>query len=221
MTTTKRGHAINGDLFSLRHPSLELGEPFTTFADVVFRGVTHQVFAAADRKAFSFANTTGEFTVGEFSGHLLEQLDTVETQVSHRYQAIVTTPTGVLSVHSYDSVDHVLSLVGALNVSSTRLGAVLEPDPDIEFTTAPRVAISTDLGILDVTPLTAEVIDLLPTWQGTPVTGGQLYGGRFNDDAAYLTLVTDSCRVIAMPAAGADEDRVARDVALLGAEWTS
>ena len=219
--TTKRGHAINGDLFSLSHPTLALGEPFTTFIDVVFRGITHQVFAAADRKAFNFANTTGEFTVGEYSGHLLEQLDTVETQVSHRYQAIVTTPTGVMSVHSYDSVDQLLSLVGALNPSASRLGVVVEPSPDIEFTTAPRVALSTAIGILDITPLTAEVIDLLPTWQGTEVAGGQLYGGRFTDDAAYLTLVTGSCRVLIMPAAGADEDQVARQVADLSAEWSS
>jgi len=82
------------------------------------------------------------------------------------------------------------------------------------------VALSIDqIGVLEVTPLTAETIDQLPTWQGTQVDGGQLYGGRFTDDAAYLTLVTDTCRVLAMPGADADEDQVAQLLSELEANW--
>ena len=145
--------------------------------------------------------------------------DTVETQVRHRYQALVTTPGGVLSVHSYESVDHLLSLVGALHPTATRLGVTLDPGPDAEFTTAPRVAVNTEIGILDITPLTSEVIDLLPTWQGSKVEAGHLYGGRFTDEAAYLTLVTDTCRVLIMPGAEADEDQVATIAAGLVVDW--
>ena len=218
--TQKRGNAINGDLFTLRHPALNLDIPFTSFIDVAFRGVTHQAFVAADRNAFSFANATGEFTVGDYSGHILETLDAVETQVSHRYQAVVTTPHGVLSTHSYDSVPGLLALVGALRPHADSLGVVIDPDDECELTTAARVALSIDgIGVLEVTPLTAEVIDQLPTWQGTEVAAGQLYGGRFTDDAAYLTLVTDTCRVLAMPGAHADEDHVADVLSQLEADW--
>lgn len=218
--TQKRGNAINGDLFTLKHPTLNLDVPFTSFIDVAFRGTTHQAFVAADRNAFSFANTTGEFTVGAYSGHILEALDSVETQVSHRYQALVTTPHGVLSTHSYDSATGLLALVGALRPNADALGVVVDPDDECEFTTAPRVALSLDaIGVLEITPLTAEIIDQLPTWQGTQVEGGQLYGGRFTDDAAYLTLVTETCRVLAMPGAGTDEDDVAAVLAQLEADW--
>ena len=218
--TSKRGNAINGDLFTLEHPSLDLGVPFTSFIDVSFRGTTHQAFVAADRNAFSFANATGEFTVGEYTGHILETLDAVETQVSHRYQALVTTPHGVLSTHSYDSVPGLLALVGALQPAASSLGVVLDPDDECEFTTAPRVALDlAGIGVLEVTPLTAEVIDQLPTWQGTTVASGELYGGRFTDDAAYLTLVTATCRVLALPGAGADEDDVAEILSNLEADW--
>lgn len=221
VTSMKRGHAINGDLFSLRHKSLDLSPPFTTFIDVAFRGTTHQAFAAADRNAFSYANATGEFTVGEFRGHILETLDAVETQVSHRYQAIVSTPHGVLSTHSYDSVSGLLALVGALRPSTSRLGIVLDPDDDIEYTTAPKVALDLEIGVVEITPLTAEVIDQLPTWEGSPVSGGQLYGGRFTDDAPYLTLVTPTCRVLALPGATVDEDDVAQILSGLEAVWTT
>ena len=219
-TTTKRGNAINGDLFTLQHSSLDLDAPFTSFIDVAFRRTTHQAFVAADRNAFSFANATGEFSVGDYAGHILETLDSVETQVSHRYQAIVTTPHGVLSTHSYDSVPGLLALVGALRHAANRLGVVLNPDDECEFTTAPRVALDLDqIGVLEITPLTAEVIDQLPTWQGSTVAGGQLYGGRFTDDAPYLTLVTPTCRVLALPGAQADEDHIANILSSLEADW--
>jgi len=220
-STSKRGHAINGDLFELRHPSLDLQAPFTTFVDVSFRGTTHQVFAAADNRAFSYENVTGEFTVGEFTGHLLENLDAVQTQVSHRYQALVDTPAGVLSTHSYDSTEALLALVGALRPTASRLGVIVDPDDEIEFTAAPKVAMTLDLGVLEVTPLTAEVIEQLPAWQGTPVAGGQLYGGQLSDQSIYATLVTPTCRVMALPAADVAPDDVAAALAELHAAWTA
>lgn len=224
MTTTKRGHAINGDLFTLHHPGasdglLDLTVPFTTFVDVAFRGTTHQAFAGSDRHGFSYEHVTGEFTVGDFHGHILEQLDAVDTQVAHRYQALVQTPYGVLSTHSYDSVPGLLELVGALRPSATRLGVILNPTDEVEYTTAPRVAMQLSMGVLELTPLTAEVIDRLPEWQGTQVAHGQLYGGRFTDETPYLTLVTSTCRVLALPGADSDPDAVAELLSDLDAHW--
>jgi hypothetical protein len=217
--TVKHGRAINGDRFRLRHNALDLSAPFTTFIDASFRGTTHQVFAAADRRAFNYEHVTGEFTVAGFSGFLLEALDSVETQVAHRYQALVDTPAGVLSTHSYDSTAGLLAFVGALRPEATDLGVILDPDDEVEFTTAPRVALTLDIGVLEITPLTAEVIDQLPSWQGTEVSGGQLYGGQLDDTAIYLTLVTPTCRVVALPAADASEDEVATALASLQADW--
>lgn len=219
--TTKRGSAINGDRFELRHPSLTLDGPFTTFIDVAFRGVTHQVLAAADRNAFDHAYPTGEFTVAGYPGMILETLDAIDAQVSHRYQALVTTPHGVLSTHSYDSAGSLLALVGALQPSDGPLGIMLHPDHECEYVAAPRVALTVDFGVLEITPLTTEVIERLPDWKGTEVDGGELYGGRFTDESPYLTLVTDSCRVLALPGAGVDEDRLAASLSGLHARWVT
>lgn len=218
-TGIKRGHAINGDLFEICHGSLGLDAPFTTFIDVSFRGTTHQVFSAADRYAFEHTTVTGEFTVAGHRGHILETLDAVRTQVSHRYQAIVTTEAGVLSTHSYADTATLLAFVGALRPAETRLGLVLNPDDECEYTTAPKVALDLAIGVVEVTPLTAEVIDLLPNWQGTAVAGGDLYGGRFTDDSTYLTLVTDTCRVVVMPGPDADADEVAELASSLEVDW--
>lgn len=215
----KRGHAINADIFELGHDSLDLDRPFTSFVDVAFRGVTHQVLVAAERNAFTYEHVTGEFSVGEYSGHILETLDAVDAQVSHRYQALVTTPHGVLSTHSYDSVPGLLALVGALRPQATALGVVVEPDADCEFTGPPKVAMTVDVGLVEVTPLTREVIDTLPDWQGTRVDAGELYGSRFADGAGFLTLVTETCRVLVMPDAAANIDDVTDQVAGLNATW--
>lgn len=210
---------MNGDVFELRHDSLDLTVPFTTFIDVAFRGTTHQVLTAADRFAFDHVHVTGEFTVGGHRGHILENLDTVQTQVRHRYQAVVTTPAGVLSTHSYADTSTLLAFIGALRPAATELGVALDPDDECEYSSAPRVALDSAIGVLEVTPLTAEVIELLPAWQGTGVRGGQLYGGRFTDDTPYLTLVTDTCRVMALCAAAVDVDDVANVLSGLEAVW--
>ena len=220
MTTAKRGRAINGDLFTLEHPSLALDAPFTSFIDVSFRGTTHQAFVAADQHAFTYAHVTGEFSVGKFAGHILENLDTVSTQVSHRYQALVTTPAGVLSIHSYEDVPSLLALIGALQPEATELGITLHPNHEAEFTTAPKVALQLDFGVLEITPLTEHVIEQLPAWQGTAVAGGDLYAGRFSDESPYLTLVTPTCRVLALPNGSVDHDVLAATIAELKAGWT-
>lgn len=210
---------MNGDLFELRHPSLDLRVPFTTFIDVSFRGTTHQVLTAADRHAFEHAHVTGEFTVAGHPGLILENLDNVQTQVTHRHQAIVTTPSGVVSTHSYAGVSTLLAFIGALRPAETRLGVVLDPDDECEYSSAPRVALDLPVGVVEITPLTAEVIELLPTWRGTAVRGGELYGGRFTDDAPYLTLVTETCRVVVLPGATTDVDEATRMLADLDATW--
>jgi len=221
MTFTKRGTAITGDLFTLSHPRLALAAPFTSHVDVLYDGLTHQVLTAADHGAFNYANTTGEFTTGDLRGHIIESLDTVSTQVSHRYQAVVVSNNGALSTHSYQSASQALALVGALAPIRTSLGLIVDPDDTVEIVSTARVAFTTDIGVLELAPLTTEIIAQLPDWSGTRVDGGQLYAGQFSDQAPWLTLVTETTRVVTMLGNEIDPDDAVAELSSLQARWTS
>lgn len=215
----KRGHAVNGDLFDLRHPQPFFDAPFTSFIDVSFRGTTYQVLTAAERNAFSYATVTGEFSVGGLAGHVIETLDNVAGKALHRYQGVVVTPDGALSTQTHDSPAGLLALIGALRPLPTRLGVTIDPDDEVEVASAPKVALQLDVGLVEITPLTGEVIEQLPAWSGSVVRGGELYGGRLTDETPYLTLVTSTCRVVIMPGAPAHADRAADFAAELLADW--
>lgn len=217
----KRGHAINGDLFTLTHPKLDLSNPFTSHVDVVYDGITHQLLTSADIGAFNFANVTGEFTVADLPGYIIESLDNVATQATHVYRAVVRSETGVLATQSYQSVEQVLGLVGAARPTPTRLGMVIDPYDTVSISSAPKVTIQLDIGIIEITPLTQEVIEELPEWSGTPVEAGEIYAGMFTDDAPYLTLVTPTCRVITMLGPDVDVDEAIETLGRLPVHWAA
>jgi len=221
MSSTKRGTAITGDLFLVTHPMLDLSQPFTSYVDIAFDGVTHQVLSTADRSAFNYANTTGEFTVGELQGHVIESIDTVQTQATHRYQAIVSSESGVLSTQTYLSAAAAVDLIGALRPIQTAMGISIDPDDAAEIVGDPRVAMTTPAGIVEITPLTADVDRQLPDWSGTEVDHGQLYGGEHADGSPWLTLVTATARVILMLGADVTADEGASALAALDVTWTS
>ena len=189
MTSRKRGTALTGDLFVVEHPTLDLSGPFTSHVDVSFEGVTHQVLSAADRGAFSYATTTGAFAIGALHGHVVETMDTVATQVTRRFQAILSSASGVLATQTYIDAAQAVRLIGELGPSPTTLGMAIDPQHAVEVTGAPRVAFTTPIGVLEVSPLTASIDAQLPTWRGTPVSGGDLYAGMLSDAVPYLTLV--------------------------------
>ncbi|MEM7092881.1 MAG: hypothetical protein AAF567_07755 [Actinomycetota bacterium] len=220
MSHTKRGTAITGDLFTLQHPSLVLDAPFTSFVDVVFDGVTHQVLSTADRSAFNYANTTGQFAIGDLQGHIIESIDTVDTQATHRYQAVLSGSSGALAVHTYLGSAQAVDLLAALRPVATPLGMALDPSDGAEIVTAPKVAVTTAIGVLEVSPLTGAIDAQLPRWQGTIAPHGQLYAGRIGDEVPWLTLVTRRCRVAALLGADVDPDHAATILALLDANWT-
>lgn len=221
MSSTKRGTAITGDLFRVEHPTLGLSEPFTSHVDVGFDGITHQVLSTADRSAFNYANTTGEFTVGALRGHIIESIDTVQTQATHRYQAVVSSDSGALSTQTYLSAASAIELVGALRPTPTALGIAIDPDDAADIVSDPRVALSTSLGILELTPLSSDVMQQLPDWAGTPVDHGELYGGEHADGSPWLTLVTSTARVILMLGAGVTADQAAAGLTQLAVAWTT
>lgn len=216
----KRGTAVTGDMFSVEHPTLDLSEPFSSRVDVLFDGVTHQVLTTAGQSAFSYEHTTGEFAVGELKGHIVEYIDTVRAQAVHRHQAILGTDHGALSVHGYDGVERLLDLVAALRPTPTRLGVTIDPDDGVEVTTTVRAALATQVGLLEISPLTQTTNRELPQWQGTQVHGGELYRGILADESPYLTLVSPTARAVLMPSPEVDIDKITRLVTELSVHWT-
>ena len=221
MTSLKRGTAITGDLFEIEHPTLGFSGPFTSHVDVSFDGITHQVLSAANRSGFSYATTTGTFAVGDFEGHVIETMDTVATQAVRRFQAVIGSTLGVLATQTYVDATQAVRLIGELGPVSTRLGMAIDPQHAIEITGPPRVALTTPLGVLELTPLTGTVDAQLPAWRGTPVRHGDLYAGTLSDDVPYLTLVTETARGVLMLGAGTEADHAATMVADLRLAWAA
>ena len=219
MTSHKRGTAITGDLFVLEHPTLDLSVPFTSHVDVSFDGITHQVLSAADRTGFSYATTTGTFSVGELSGHVVETMDTVATQAVRRFQAIVGSGLGYLATQTYLDAGQAVRLVGELGPVPTPLGIAIDPQHAVEVIGAPRVALTTEVGVLEIAPLTATIDSQLPTWRGTPVDHGELYAGMLSGSVPYLTLVSDTARGVLMMGADIDPDDAVGVLAALQLRW--
>jgi len=194
----KRAHAVTGDLVTLSHPHDALDTAFSSHVDVVYAGVTHQVLSLGGRAGIDFTHTTGEFTVGGLRGYLIEAIDLVQTQGSHRFQAVVESDSGILTTYSYLGAAELLELIGALQPVPTALGMVVTPTDDVEIVTTAKVALATSYGLLECSPLTTEVNDLLPKWSGSTVANGELFGGHLGDEAPFLTLVTDSVRALLM-----------------------
>lgn len=215
-----RSRALNGALCELTHPDEPLTGLYTCNVDVLFDGVTHQLLSTADRSAFSFEHTTGEFETNGLRGLIVEYLDNVATSAKHRHQAIIESPSGVLSTWTYDGVDHLLTLIGNLRPTPDPLGMTVRPRAGAELGD-PAIAIQTPSALLEITPLTPAVSDTLPSWTGTPVANGELFAGEVPGQTPYLLLVTDTCRVIAMPTDPTDPDLATAFLVDLDATWSS
>lgn len=221
MSSRKRGTAITGDLFLVEHPTLDLDAPFTSFVDVSFEGITHQVLSAADRSAFSYATTTGSFALADLRGHVIETMDTVATQVVRRFQAVISSPQGVLATQTYLDASLAVRLIAELGPVPTPLGMAIDPQHSVEVTGPAKVAFSTRVGVLEITPLTRAIDDQLPSWRGTPVRHGELYAGRFSDCVPYLTLVSDTARGVLMLGAATDPDDATAALSELRLQWST
>lgn len=218
-TSYKRAHAVTGDLVTLAHPTEGLDEPFSSHVDITFQGVTHQILTLRSRAGIDFTHTTDEFTVGGLRGFVLQAIDTVATQGAHRHQAVVDSADGALTTYSYLDTADLLAMVGALQPVPTALGMVIAPNDAIEIVTVAKVAMATAYGLLECSPLTSEVNDLLPDWTGTQVSHGELFGGHLADDAPYLTLVTGTARALLMVDSPSKVDAAAAFMSELEVRW--
>lgn len=222
MQTTKSIQAINGDLISVSHPALDLKHPMTTHATVHYNGANHKVVSVPSSATDGMAMVTGEYSV---NGHRVQVVEAIDSnnigKSAIRWEGVLDAEHGGWRVYSYDSAEHAVDLLAAMDPTDTELGVVVGANARTDFLTVPEVLLHVDdFAVLDIAPLTTEVNYQLPEWQGTPVNGGELFSANISRSIPFLILVTDSARVNIMPLDTNAIDGVVALAADLQVSWT-
>lgn len=220
MQTEKTIQAINGDTVTVGHPGVDLSASATSHVTVAYGGRSHLVTSAATDEAFNYANTSAEFAVNGHLTRIVERMDNVAFGAVHTYQAILTTDSGVISTQSYESREGAVELLGALRPEATPLGVRLHPSDEARIISAPRVVLyATGLGMLEIAPLTDEIIQQMPDWQGTPIDDGELFAAAIRSDVPYLIHASSSARTHLMIQDGLDIDELTNNATKLKVTW--
>lgn len=222
MQTTKSIQAINGDRIEISHPALDFSHRMTTHATVRLDGVNHKVVSVPGPPAEGMAPITGEYQV---KGHRVRVVEAVDGnnvgQSAIRWEGILDSGSGTWRVYSYDSAEHAVDLLAALDPVASPLGLTIGSAARTDYVTVSEVILDVDgFALLDIAPLTKEVNYQLPEWQGSVVNGGELFAASISRSIPFLILVTDSARVNLMPHSPESVDDVARLAADLQVSWT-
>lgn len=216
--TVLRGSAITGETFKISHPLLRFDQPYTSHVDVEFLGLTHQVQTRCDRNAYDYATVTEHFNIGRYSGHIIENIDRMQTQHSQKYSAILTSANAVLATTTYTNAASAVELLAALSPQAQDGIFTISSGDEAQVVGEVRVAIPCDIGLLELAPLSKRVLAALPDWQGTrSSTGAEIFAARHSDSTPYLTVVTKTCRTIVIPSV--DIDRAVETVQDLNVTW--
>ncbi len=113
----------------------------------------------------------------------------------------------------------VLGVLERLELVPSPEGLAVLPGAGVSWYDAPQLVKELPgLGLLEITPLSGDTAGSLPSWPGTPVAGGELYGDELAPGVPYVVLVTETARVNVLPDEGAVEAAAAGAASLL-VEW--
>ena len=218
---SKRIQAINGDTVSLTHPAADLSRPMSSFISVTAGPTVHQAISRPTAAGVDFTGALAMATLAGGDLHVLPGVDNNETgEATPRFDAVWQGETGVLMIGAYGTVQAAVDLVASLGIATTPLGIRLAPTGSTRFVSYPTVVVeSPGLGLLEVVPLTDELMAQLPDWAGTPTAGGDLYAGSLSRSTGYLTLVSDTARTQIMVRSGTDLDAATEMASQLQVNW--
>jgi len=218
---SKRIQAINGDTVSLSHPDANLSPPMSSFISLAAGPTVHQAISRPTAAGVDFAGALATATVAGGELQILPAVDNNEVgQATPRFDAVWQGDTGVLMIGAYGTVEAAVELVASLGITTTEFGVRLAPTGSTRFVSYPTVVVeSPGLGLLEVVPLTKEVMAQLPDWAGTATAGGELYAGSLSRSTGYLTLVSSTARTQVMVRNGVDLDAAATAAAELQVSW--
>lgn len=219
----KRLAAITGDPVELRHPTLALDRPASTFISVRWNDRPYHIISKPPQALLDTTMTTGEYSL---NGHLVrvrERVDQLEMGAAGVvYENTLHCPNGFLQVETRGWHGEGLELFEQLSPSDTPLGVTVTLGQGLRLLAAPQLLLEVErLGVLSVKPLTPDLASVLPDWQGTPVAGGELFAANLTRTEPYLLLVGKTAVTsILLPEAADLDDRTAL-AAQLHVEWTT
>jgi hypothetical protein len=218
---TKNIQAINGDRVIMTHPEVDLSRPMSSFISIAAGTTVHQAVSRPTSLGVDLSAALATVSLAGGELRILAAVDNNETgEALPRFDAVWQGDTGVVMIGAYGTVQAAVDLVASLGITTTALGARLSPTGATRFVSYPTVVVEAPgFGLLEVVPLTQEVMAQLPDWAGTSTAGGDLYAGSLSRSTGYLTLVGATARTHVMVRTGADLDSAAGLAAELQVNW--
>jgi hypothetical protein len=200
--------ALDGRQFVLSGP-FDLGGPFTSTVEVSVNGRRHELTAGLARLGDAVAEALG---IDRFDEEFNHQGGTLLTARTQPYDAGIRLRedrlTGVWRGRRYGLVtqmyrattSQLLAVLRNLRISEYDDGLVVRPTGGSSFATPATVTGQVPgLGLLEISPLTAQHATQLPRWRGLTTRAGELFRDTLTDGSPYFVLVTENTWITVLP----------------------
>ncbi|MGN9891662.1 hypothetical protein [Micromonospora sp. L31] len=211
--------AMDGRRFRLTGP-LDFSAPFTSVVELAIAGRRHEFTAGSVGLADEMAQALG---VDDFDEKLTYQGGTLLTARARSYDAqirltedrLVAAWRGrrycFLTQLYGASTAQLLAMLRTLRITEHDDGVIVRPDTRAGSRFAAPATVLKQvpgLGLLDMTPLTAERTRQLPSWRGLRTGAGELFRDTLSDGQPYFVLAAADTWVTVLPLADTVLDRV-------------
>ncbi|MDO3703066.1 hypothetical protein Q3W71_15455 [Micromonospora sp. C28SCA-DRY-2] len=210
---------MDGRRFQLTGP-LDLSAPFTSVVEVTVAGRLHEFTAGSVGLADDLA---AELGVTDFDEELAYQGGTLLTarvrshdpQIRLDEERLVAAWRGrrycfLTQLYGGSTAD-LLAVLRTLRITEHDDGLTVRPQPRAGSRYAAPATVLKQvpgLGLLDMTPLTAERTRQLPSWRGLATGAGELFRDTLSDGKPYFVLAAADAWVTVLPLADTVVDRV-------------
>ncbi|BCL12301.1 hypothetical protein [Micromonospora sagamiensis] len=211
--------AVDGTRFLL-DGSLDLSAPFTSVADVTIGGRLHEFTTGPIGLADDVVRALG---TDRFDEELSYQGGTLLTARTRPHDPqIRLTEDRLVAVwrgrrHSFFTemygvaTTHLLGVLRTLRIEEHDDGLTLRPVPKGGAVFAAPATVLKQvpgLGLVEMTPLTRERADRLPSWRGLRTQAGELYRDALSDGRPYFVLATTDTWLSLVPLVDTDVEQV-------------
>lgn len=211
--------AMDGRRFLLSGP-LDFSAPFTSVVELTIAGRQHEFTAGsvglADELAQALGYTDFDEELTYQGGTLLTaRVTSYDAQVQLDEDRLVAAWRGrrycfLTQLYGASTAD-LLAVLRTLRIAEHDDGVVVRPDTRAGSRFAAPATVIKEvpgLGLLDMTPLTAERARQLPSWRGLRTRAGELFRDTLSDGKPYFVLAAADTWVTVLPLADTVVDQV-------------